>query len=133
MQVHPTHFYILITFSILLLSGCSSVTQKKGLDFPICIFASQTRMSELPSNASNMRTVASKNSGDPNSFGPPPSQRDLPNSRWDKTNEYWYLTDSGDVYLYSNTDDSFVYYWHFRDASDGVQLLNNSLLDCDHK
>jgi len=88
----------------------------------------QRQLEQPPSNAPDLRGIAMLHPNDPNSFGPPPSQQHFSGSRWNTNNEYWYSADNGDVLLYVNSDDNFVYMWHFEGSS--TRLKEHMLVDC---
>jgi hypothetical protein len=96
---------------------------------PTCILTgATTRLEKPPSNASALRDLAKQHH--PPGFGPPPSQRDLPGSVWNLTNEFWYKNGSGEIILHTNTDDAHVYFWRFVVDDRGARLLDHGLIDC---
>ena len=127
-------FISAITFGII--PGCSSypkIERNETLNpknSTICVGANIVRGKNTtpPKNASAYRAIAKMYPRD-HKFGPPPSQQYLPGSKWDLSNEYWYLAESGELFLYSNTDDSYVYYWQFN-ASSTPSLKKHGLLYC---
>ena len=86
-------------------------------------------MAEAPEQASQLRDLARQHPNDRNSFGPPPRQQLFSGMRWDRTNEFWYKDPSGAIYLYSNTDDFYVYFWKF-DMSGEPAVNDHGLIDC---
>ena len=99
-------------------------------DSVICVSAEialNTKISP-PKNASKYRSIAKMYPMD-GKFGPPPSQQNLPNSKWDLSNEFWYLTETGELFLYSNSDDGYVYYWQFSTVPK-ANLEKHGLLYC---
>jgi hypothetical protein len=58
------------------------------------------------------------------------SQRDLPGSVWNRKNEFWYRSGNGEIILYTNTDDSYVYLWKFLIDGKVIKLLDHGLLNC---
>jgi len=121
-----------ISASILLifLSACISTKENnKGNLYCYLGSASQEPLSTSPDNANSYRQFARRAPNDPNSFGPPPAQQKYSGKAWDKSNEYWYIANTGELFLYSNTDDFYVYYWQFSNTSK-IDLVNHGLIDC---
>ena len=120
---------LVVAFLLATLS-CASVRNVSGSRLHCHLDAgSQVSLPEPPSNAAALRNLARQYPNDPDSFGPPPFQQLFSGLQWDRRNEYWYADEAADLYLYSNTDDFYVYYWHFAGSSE-PKLEDHGLLDC---
>ena len=129
METFPYHARAMISF-VLLLAGSLAVAepnQKESL--PYCKLESTTshKLAAPPMNAGALRNLAKRHH--PRGFGPPPSQRDRPGAVWDTTNEFWY-EDGGDIFLYVNTDDNYMYHWRFQASDRKVKVVRHGLLEC---
>ena len=130
----PIIFLAVIAFGIM--SGCKSypkIERDETLnseDSIICVAANAVIGTKTPppKNAGLYRTIAKMYPRD-DKFGPPPSQQKLPGEKWDLTNEFWYLTGSGELFLYSNSDDGYQYFWQF-DTLPKAKLKRHGLLFC---
>ena len=113
-----------------MITGCSSgkIVEGNSLYCHLDV-GSQVPMALPPENADELRKIAKMYPNDPNSFGPPPTQQQFSGVPWDQKNEYWYATSEGHVYVYSNTDDFYVYFWHFENSSSPI-LEDHALVDC---
>jgi hypothetical protein len=121
---------LITIFAMLTLPACSTAPVAVGASLYCYLdVGSQKPMANPPRNARALRDIARMYPNDPESFGPPPSQQQYSGAQWDRGNEFWYVSDSGDLYLYCNTDDRYVYVWHFKNTPDPV-LEDHELLNC---
>jgi len=120
----------LAALCFLVATSSSFAQSDQHQNVPYCKLESETsrKLEAPPQNAAALREVAKRHH--PRGFGPPPSQTDLPGSTWDLTNEFWYKDDSGELVLYCNTNDNYMYHWRFRASGGKVRLVGHGLLEC---
>lgn len=100
---------------------------------PYCLLTTSAAQLSIaaPKNAPALRNVAKRYPRNPREFGPPPSQTDIPGAVWDVSNEYWYQSNNkGELLLYCNTDDNYVYFWKFLSSGGKIRLADHGLLNC---
>jgi len=109
-------------FFLAVASASASAEASTRLNEPLCQLESDTshRITTPPRNASDLRTVAVRSLS--HGFGP--------FLVWDLDNEFWYRETNGDLVLYCNTNDNYMYYWRFRSSGGKLRLSRHGLINC---
>ena len=120
---------IIVLFAFISLASCSIIRNEIDYDLLYCNFTDIEPIGHAPDNANMFRSLAKQFPNTPNEFGPPPSQQLYSGEKGDTSNEYWYFSKNGNVYLFVNADDFYVYGWEFKGLENPV-LVNHSLYEC---